>query len=742
MIRRLVLFLSLWPAFVTAEPAAIRSGEHESFSRLVITIGAGTQWDLSPSEQGYRLMLAGATDGFDTSAVFERIPRNRLVSLSSTQDQLDMQVECECHAEAFLWQEGRLVVDIIDGPDPSYRPQMRAEASPGDVPRAALPLPQLIPNLPDAMDLPNGLTLTETFAQFPEPDVKDDQEEAVRAETQTELSDTESALMESVAQAASQGFLTPNVTQIEPQEVEADPMPTDATPDDDTLLALDGRPGVGVSTALDDLARLGALVGNAVDAHCMPPDFFAASEWGVTDLSLHEQISLMAEDLAGEFGVETTQAQTDLAKLYLHFGLGAEARVVLDADAAMSQERSLMYELAGLIDDYDEPHSLIQSQSGCQGPGAVWALLAGGAAPASDQTRNEVLRDFFALPTGLRTHLAPRMSDVFLSFGDDEAAEMVLRPVLQESFTTDHEVQVARAEVALQQDRPEEAIALLEEQVQDNGRATPETLIRLIDLKLEDGSKPAEADLYLAAAMRSEYSDTPIAEDLARAEARGWTVLGDYAQAIGLLAERSDDPAVEDRNTIYRDLASNAGSADFLEFAFRSVPTDLHDVTENEMAQRLLDLGFPERALAVMSGSAVREAAAERRYLRASAALEMEDYGATLDAIVGLTDDRARQLRSDAYVGLGEYDVALTALDAEEEASSPTLQFRAQAWERLTLENDPVLADFANSYLSPAAAASETLADRREILERSQESRRMVGDLLLRFDGLGNTEVE
>jgi hypothetical protein len=187
---------------------------------------------------------------------------------------------------------------------------------------------------------------------------------------------------------------------------------------------------------------------------------------------------------------------------------------------------------------------------------------------------------------------------------------------------------------------------------------------------------------------------------------------------------------------IYAHLSENADPGKFLEFAYREIPESLSDETENMTARRLIDLGFPERATQFLTGAAVREAAAERRYLRAEAALASGRFIDVIDLLIGLSDDRASQLRSDAYAALGEYRTALSEAGGNGSLDDTTLQFRAQAWERLAIEEDPALSSFAEVILaSPPSEAAVTLADRRELLTNSQESRRAVEELLTRFDG-------
>jgi Tfp pilus assembly protein PilF len=151
----------------------------------------------------------------------------------------------------------------------------------------------------------------------------------------------------------------------------------------------------------------------------------------------------------------------------------------------------------------------------------------------------------------------------------------------------------------------------------------------------------------------------------------------------------------------------------------------------------MIDTGFPERALSLLEGPAEREAAAERRYLRAEAAIESGNHAAAIDDLMGMSDSRARALRARAYAGLGEHRAALEAVDPMSlEPGQETLQFRAGAWERLTLEEDEILSGFAEAVLAPGVTSpAETLEDRRAILAQSQESRRAIEGLLQRFDG-------
>ncbi|WP_281981076.1 hypothetical protein [Thalassorhabdomicrobium marinisediminis] len=739
MIRWLIPFL-LAPCVAFADPVSIRSGEHDSFTRFVVDIGKGTGWQVSKTDGGFLLRLDGRADGFDTSTVFTRIPRARVLNVTErTSSVLFFATACECEIDGFLYSADQLVVDIVG----EVAPQRLASVS--RMRPVARPTTGTGAALPDLLALQGGetrpppLMLTDAF-EMPEEAAPPQRAATPAQRPSDDLSATEVALLEGVARASSQGFLDAAVTApVEPAPVDA-PAPVVPDPEPETP-ASPGRPGVGISTAMDrDLAAVRDLLAAQTGPQCLDDALFRLDLWA-DDRAFHVQAADMAEALAGEFGVEPRAAQDDLARLYLHFGFGAEARAVLSADSTRSQDRSVLLQLAGLIDDYDEDYPLLAAQTGCETSGALWAFLA---APQEigEPEQNHLAQMFFMVPQPLRSHIAPRLARELADLGMAEAAARLLRATRNRDAGDTHDTVAAQAVVAESQNRPEEALATLAQEAADNARTSPESVIRLLELGHETGTPPAEADLVLAGAMRLEHRDTPVADRLAVAEATGRMQLRQYAAVFALLAGREDPPARDVLNAAVQDLTTHSDDAAFLEFAFGDLPPDLTAQTGNALARRLLDLGFPDRAATFLDGPAQRETAAERRYLRAEAALALGAYPDVIDTLLGMTDSRANALRSRAYAGMGEHDAALTAAPADDpETQDDTLKFRAGAWERLADEDDSALSVFATTVLSEGGEApAESLADRRAILAQSQESRRAVESLLTRFDveGIGD----
>jgi len=589
MIRWLIIFLAL-PAAVFSEPVTIRSGEHETFSRLVLSIGVGNEWGVTPESGGYVLDISGVSDGFDTSTIFARIPRERLVAVAQRDvDSLFLSVECDCYVDTFLWQPGQLVLDVVDGPDPE---------SPNVEPVETLMSPTQTPARP--MQLPNLLALNSdpstpsTALEIPL--------ELQQSPTTSDLRETEEALITGLARAASQGFLNPAVKDVEETVTQEMSVVEVEEPEDmpGPPIVL-GRPGIGISTAMDrELALLGDELESTLGDRCLPPDLFEISAWADGG-ALHEQIASLAEGLAGEFGEEPREAHDQLARLYIHFGFGSEARAVLSTDAALSQSRRVMSELAGIVDDYPGAYSLISAQSGCETPGALWAFLVDPEV-LEEQQKNYILQQFFVLPQPLRGQISSRLSRKFLAVNDRDSASRILRAAENNDAEVSHDVQASRALIAEESDDPVGALAVLSSEAENNARTTPESLIRLINLALSQEQTPTEEDLILAATLREEYRGSPIAAELAVAEAAGWNGRGQYREALNLLDGRSDDSANRVVDDVFSRIAETATTAEFLEFAYADIPSAVLPQTENEMARRLIDVGFPERASAFRRG--------------------------------------------------------------------------------------------------------------------------------------------
>ena len=119
MIRGFLFAYAGWIALTVsamAQEVRVRSGEHETFTRIVLDIFEGTQWSVSrSSDKELTVLLEGRSTAFDTTGVFDRIQRDRISDVrQASQNELVLDLSCECAHEAFIVGERMLVIDISD----------------------------------------------------------------------------------------------------------------------------------------------------------------------------------------------------------------------------------------------------------------------------------------------------------------------------------------------------------------------------------------------------------------------------------------------------------------------------------------------------------------------------------------------------------------------------------------------------------------------------------------------------
>ena len=108
--------LAAWPA--QAQVVSVRSGEHESFSRLVFSFQPGRRWSIIRVKDGYLIDFDLEHLGLNDLGVFDLIPRTRITALIAHREASTVLIRtaCDCPATGFLAGPGKLVVDVADDP--------------------------------------------------------------------------------------------------------------------------------------------------------------------------------------------------------------------------------------------------------------------------------------------------------------------------------------------------------------------------------------------------------------------------------------------------------------------------------------------------------------------------------------------------------------------------------------------------------------------------------------------------
>lgn len=752
----LAAFLTLLPGHMTqAEVVRVRSGEHPGFSRLVFDLPAGTSWTIGRSPQGYELRLDGLRDGFDLAEVFTRIPRTRLRDIAPAGNSagLVLTVSPGIHARASQTEGGRLILDLADGPAPegsafevpltatvsnparprlppmvrpgdlatlTYRPTLRADASLPIYWRNKYQAPALPPDerpgighaLP-APASPNGPVLPIVIPPpSPEPPSLPD----------ADVLAVEHELRRQVSRAAAQGLAEVSKPPAATGPDEAAPAgAATARPTETASPPLgEGHDVIAfrAETSMDRDGRSAPAARPVTNdgAACLTDEDLALRDWG-TGEDPAMQISVARNSLIGEFDRPDSVAVRRLARLYLHFGMGAEAAQTISAFKLSAEDTGIVLGLARVMDGQPvTTDSSLATMGECNSAAALWAVLASPVAPPLHKVNlPAVVRSFSGLPPHLRQQLGRRLSDRLIAMGAPEGAKSVRDALARVPIEGNRELGLIDAGLEVQKGQPARALDSLDQLVAGNDDIAVRALVLGIQTRLAQ-NQPVTAEhveAIAALAFERRRGDGGIA--LAELEIASRAAAGQFDTAFLRLAEevkaRPEWPADPTRDGLFVALAAQAGDASFLTtyFARRDLAGKLGVQARLELAARLLQLGFADEVRALLADMPAG-ATTEGVRLLARAELALGNPSAVL-ASNGAAAVEDEVLRAEALAAAGDYRAAASVFAA----AGSTDAAATAAWNAgdlaLAAELSPARADMATILMPPVEDTSGKAKD-------------------------------
>ena len=765
---------------------AIRSGEHADFSRLVFYFEGPTDWTLGRAGDGYRLVAGGTPPDYDTSQVFDFLPRTRLLRVDETPAGLDLVVDCVCHADAFEHSPGILVIDIKDGPPPAgspYEARLPAPAAPARIAGA----PRTLLTLPITFDGPAGAAAAAgasgpvattdhpahsspaatstsaaagaTAATLPEaPAASDTPAAALRAE-----------LGEGLGRAIAQGLATAATPADPAVEERTDPLALPA--------------GIDLRSGLD--LAVGVAAEDPAAPHCADPALHDVESWsgGATPLAALEAAR---SGFFADLEAPEPAAVLALARAYASLGFGAEAAQVLATWPAPPEAAAAVREIARQVDDPGVAGSaLLQGQVSCDTPAALWAFLATppGSAGLPEANVPAVLRTLSGLPVYLRRQVAPAVSERLRDAGRAAEAEAA-RATLTRATTAPGPAMQVEILRAAEGPAPRDAVAAVAEAARGPGMpalvAQAEMLARLAAER-----RPVDPDLARdVEAQIHQGKGSPESAALLDAYVTALAATARYEDALALLARlrRSDYAAAYNlaggTDRVMAAVAGDPSDGTFLVESRSFAAGPLADLLSGEIvagiAGRMVTLGFVEEAGTYAAAMQARTAAAggARAPAGAPVILPAESEAVRQVALAGIalgdgrpaealarlsgvdTPDAARMKAralsdlgahaeaAEAFLALGETDSAAAALwragqwDAASDLMDDARRRRiaalmADARDRTlaaaTRIDDPAATDGA---ADPAGKPLPTLAEVAGWIEESAQIRAVAEEVL------------
>lgn len=738
------LLLVIFATVAPANPIIVRSGDHNGFTRLVMRLPEGVQWQVAETRGLKTITVTGHQAGFDTSRVFDVIPRNLLTGVRDYPSRLELELSCDCELDTFVEQNEFLVLDILDGP---ALPPLEVRQTPRFVatqPASRFNFGDLLWSeyAPDERGQPRKGSKVEENS-----DANETSEVNLDAQTAL-IEETRQRLLRGIGDAASRGILEPSTPDMQAFEQQPQ-VPQDReifdSSEQEVVATIPGTGNIRITNArdvpvTDELNSL-MLSGEV----CPDPDGVAVSSWG-NDTPFGSQVSDLRNTLYSEVDRLDTATVLRLARSYLYFGFGAEAKQVLRLSDEVVAENPELMDLADIIEyGFARNPRFVHRFADCDSDLALWGTLAAKKIP-EDKVINEnaALRALAKLPEHLKRFLAPALSSRFSDRGDLEFASIALRNVELGRDAVQADAGIAKAKIAKNSGDTEFAEGLLEEVIEDNAAETPEALIAFIDNRLAEEKKvPADIALLIETYAFERRNDS-IAKEIMRAHVIASLYSDQFSKAFEAMENPTiaadEDLTAELLSHAFTSLSKNADDITFLEKFYAEFPSSTEQMMSKSVfitAERLLKLGFIIEAEQLLSTINENSRTKEVNLLHAEALLLLKTPELAMPLLENIEGERVDHLRARVLMEMGQIQSAFELFQA---ANTPDEVIRsawlANNWSDLMPSDAPVLSEVSSLAKQPVLdieAEDGMLATSSSALEQSAMARETLEAMLERF---------
>ncbi len=743
MTRLLIVLAAFWLGVSAsfAQTITVRSGEHENFSRLVLTLPKEISWKIVESNRSFSLRVDAPTVLFDYSQVFERIPRKRIVAISQERVGSDLvfSLACDCSVSSFVDNANLVVIDVKNAQVQQDQRQ-RTHGSPisQTTYRFSMPSGRQKPISTKTTLLPVviGQVIESSPPVAMEPITPP---QGVRSYSNINVS--EERLLAQIERASDQGLLEfsegSKPANPKEQRMSGSDMPAEV-PEKPLPMSL------SVTTVIDrDLAAGVALLDlSSAELYCTDPKFVAIGSWGGEE-NYSDEISRLRSQLYGEFDRLVPEAAVELARFYLFFGFGAEAKQAIELSRKSGAEIQVLLALAEVLDAEETmTENPFVGQQNCKGDVALWSLLSEQTV-AADVNDDAVLQSFSRLPPHLRERVGPDLSRMYVDSGNGDMANSVLRATTRSGGEIVSGIDFAEASVAELNGDTETEERELMNSIVEGTEYSPRALVELIGNRYESREALAPDLPDLVTAYATEYRGTDLEGDLIKTQVVALALAGRFEEAFSAQEKlQQEDSESEGRAALMPLLTLMSERADdvtFLRYAINSETGGSENVSAQvgeQMAERLLGLGFPDEAEMWLKKSGDSLGYKRRRMMQAEIEVARKQPHRALVELVGLSEPGANRLRAKALRQNGEYEKVGQALTAADDLNGAARGFwMAEEWETVPDQEDShysqvVLQSAQLFQIDPNIDQMAPLAQARSLMQGSSEIRNEIAALL------------
>lgn len=597
--RFIVVFLALFPSLALAQQGTfvskVTSGEHDTFTRLVVELPASASWEISTRNEEVVFTIIGRDVTYDTVGVFDKIPKDRIraVQATGTLGELQILLSCECEVESFDFGTNYAVVDIKTAPPEAL---YNATGS-SDLPVAYRYWLEHAPSPLMSLTFSEGDSAESTLSDETGRAGAPHQANANETNQQENLSDKKSIeklLMAEISQAEDLGLVETASTE------------TASAPINSSLI-----PNILIKSSALEAAEgqinLGA--GDVEDAKCLKPEDTQIWHWSDA-LSLSEALGDLRGQMYAEFDRPDVDAVKKLARTYIYFGLGAEARQTIGLLADEVVEIELINAFASIFEENrSKGAGIFATQMDCEGAGPLWASIASGRVPGNADPE-QIEREFRQLPMHLKGLLGARLSQVFAESGSEQRASSVLRNLSRAELGSTEEVSLAKATIARTDGDFGSEVLHLEDAVAESKTQSVEAVLQLVEIHHSrllslDAAMPELISSYV-----TEFGGSHFGPALRHAEVIAYALNSQFDRSFSLLdklvRENGEVRHAELQSEVWSLFGKKSSDVELLRFVLKrtgSGPLGLENEPAFTVAQRLHAIGFSDLAYALLKNA-------------------------------------------------------------------------------------------------------------------------------------------
>lgn len=729
----------------------VRSGQHSDFARLVLDAPTGAGWVLEQDGSGARVTISEHADGFDISSVFDRIDKELIVSVDSDRNTLSVKFNCFCEAKVFRLGATMIVIDVsvsevavLDSAPDTQAPSIRFEGAeylrfPSDLNQAEL---QAI-NGKSTNSSESNKRMFDQRQPKPLPD-KFLENQVI------ELQNAKRKISKNIGIAATTGVLRTSTqripfsnTRVRPQiDTEVFEFLPRRSTDSQRTEPIGANLRITSSSDQPVGSTDSFLTSTGLGVRCIDPSVVSVQDWsGGGDFAT--SISELRRDLFFEFDRPNRQAAVELARRYIFFGFGAEAKQALSVATDLIVENRALMDVAHIM-EYGAAQSgnYLEHFSDCDSELALWGILAStNLEPSTPVNSDAAIRALSSLPLHLRRFVAPELSKKLLSYGNEAAAAAALRALERTAEQLPSAAELAKATIELAQGDVESAQKRLEGIVSSNDQQSAQALIKYIDTHLDRDTEMNDDIATLVEAYAIEMRGDPLGEELRRAHVLALAKSNQFDAAFDALDRVRPGRNTSDSDVLYSALvellARDAEDSTFLRYAFKFISDRSADVsrrTAKLVADRLVNLGFYEEVNSFLLGHQDPPKTVADRLLDARVALGLRKPSEALALLGKLESDEAMALRAQALSLVGDHELAYDLFDSlGNNSERQKAAWLSTEWRELIFPDDSVLSsavEISNSLLNTSGPVGGMLGRTENILSESTRARSVIEGLL------------